>query len=139
MQMTSSNFRAGAAIPVKFTCEGEDFSPELSWSGAPAETESFVLTMGDPDAPKAGGFTHWVVWNIPSIVCHIKQSLPKQPLVPGVGLQGRNNSGEIGYMGPCPPSGRHRYFLRLLLWMRSLRYCRARPTARFALRWRNTF
>src|ERR1051325_11236944 len=102
MQLTSSAFQAGEAIPVQFTCEGEDISPELSWRDAPAETESFVLTMRDPDAPKAGGFTHWVLYNIRRSVVRIGMGVPKQPVVSELGLQGRNDFGEIGYMGPCP-------------------------------------
>jgi Raf kinase inhibitor-like YbhB/YbcL family protein len=113
MQLTSSDFQAGGIIPTRFTCEGEDTSPELSWRDAPPETESFVLTMRDPDAPKAGGFTHWVVYNIPAGVGHIDQNVPKRPVVAGLGFQGKNDGGEVGYVGPCPPSGTHRYFVRL--------------------------
>jgi Raf kinase inhibitor-like YbhB/YbcL family protein len=113
MQLVSSAFQAGAAIPSLFTCDGEDISPELSWRDAPVKTEFFVLTMRDPDAPKVGGFTHWVVYNIPGSVGHIEQNVPKQATVPGLGLQGKNDSGKVGYMGPAPPSGTHRYFARL--------------------------
>jgi Raf kinase inhibitor-like YbhB/YbcL family protein len=113
MQLTSSAFQAGAAIPSKFTCEGKDVSPELSWRDAPAETKTFALILHDPDAPRAGGFTHWVLYNIPANTGHIGEGTPKQERVPDVGLQGKNDSGKIGYMGPCPPSGTHRYFARL--------------------------
>ncbi len=113
MQLTSSDFQTGGVIPVQFTCEGDDISPALSWQDAPPETESFVLTVRDPDAPKAGGFTHWVVYNIPATVSHVERNLRKQPIMPGLGLQGKNDAGEVGYTGPCPPSGRHRYFARL--------------------------
>jgi Raf kinase inhibitor-like YbhB/YbcL family protein len=111
--LTSSDFQPSGTIPVQFTCEGDDISPELSCRDAPPETESFVLTMRDPDAPKAGGFTHWVVYNIPASVRNIERNAPKQPVAAGLVLQGKNDGGEIGYMGPCPPSGRHRYFARL--------------------------
>jgi Raf kinase inhibitor-like YbhB/YbcL family protein len=113
MQLTSSAFQAGAPIPIQFTCQGEDISPELSWRDAPAQAESFVLTMRDPDAPKVGGFTHWVFYNIPPTVNHLQQNVARQPSIPGLGLQGKNDSGKTGYMGPCPPSGTHRYFLRV--------------------------
>lgn len=113
MQLVSSAYQAGAAIPVLFTCEGENISPELSWRDAPRKTESFVLTMRDPDAPKVGGFTHWVVYNIPRSVGHIEQNVPKEATVPGLGLQGKNDGSKVGYMGPCPPTGTHRYFARL--------------------------
>lgn len=113
MRLTSPAFRAGGAIPSKFTCEGKDASPEFSWRDAPAETKTFALILHDPDAPRAGGFTHWVVYNIPAKAGHIVEGTPKQGRVPGVGLQGTNDSGKIGYMGPCPPRGTHRYFARL--------------------------
>lgn len=113
MQLVSSAYQAGAAIPALFTCEGDNISPELSWRDVPPQTESFVLTMRDPDAPKVGGFTHWVVYNIPGGVGHIEQNVPNDATVPGLGLQGKNDGGKVGYMGPCPPSGTHRYFARL--------------------------
>jgi Raf kinase inhibitor-like YbhB/YbcL family protein len=113
MQLVSSAYQAGAAIPTQFTCEGDNISPELSWRDVPPQTESFVLTMRDPDAPKVGGFTHWVVYNIPGGVGHIEQNVPNDATVPGLGLQGKNDGGKVGYMGPCPPSGTHRYFARL--------------------------
>ena len=113
MQLLSSAFQAGAAIPALFTSEGEDISPELSWRDAPAKTESFVLAMRDPDAPKVGGFTHWVVYNIPGTLGHVEQNVPNKATVPGLGLQGKNDFGSLGYKGPSPPSGTHRYFIRL--------------------------
>ena len=113
MQLTSSAFQAGERIPIQFTCDGEDISPELSWRNAPVQSDSFVLTMRDPDAPKVGGFTHWVLYNIPASVDHLQQNVAKRPSIPGLGLQGKNDSGKLGYMGPCPPSGTHRYFLRI--------------------------
>ena len=113
MKLTSSDFQAGGVNPIQFTCEGDDISPELSWRDAPSETETFVLTLRDPDARKPGGFTHWVVYNIPASVGHIKRNVAKQLVISGLGLQGKNDSGEVGYMGPCPPSGRHRYFAQL--------------------------
>jgi len=120
MQLVSSAFQAGAAIPVLFTSEGQDISPELSWRDAPAKTESFVLTMRDPDAPKVGGFTHWVVYDVPGSVGHIEQDVPKHATVPGLGLQGKNDGGNVGYKGPSPPSGMHRYFIRLFALDREL-------------------
>jgi Raf kinase inhibitor-like YbhB/YbcL family protein len=113
MQLTSSDFKPGGSIPIRFTCEGDDISPEFSWSDAPSETESFVLSVRDPDAPKAGGFTHWLLYNIPPNLKQINRNVPKHPTIPGIGLQGKNDGGEVGYMGPCPPSGTHRYFARL--------------------------
>jgi Raf kinase inhibitor-like YbhB/YbcL family protein len=113
MQLNSSAYQHGEAIPSKFTCEGKDVSPEFSWRDAPAETRSFALVLHDPDAPRPGGFTHWVVYNIPANAGHIGEAAPKQGRVPDLGLQGKNDSGKIGYMGPCPPRGTHRYLATL--------------------------
>jgi Raf kinase inhibitor-like YbhB/YbcL family protein len=113
MQLTSAAFQQGAEIPSVFTSDGEDVSPELSWKDAPAATKSFVLIMHDPDAPREGGFTHWVVYNIPAETGHIEQNTPLRDQIPGLGMQGKNDAGRVGYMGPAPPSGTHRYFLRL--------------------------
>ena len=113
MKLTSPVFSHGDPIPKQFTCEGQDISPALSWTDAPKETKSFVLILHDPDAPRANGFTHWVVYNIPPDVSRIEENVPRNPSVQNLGLQGRNDSGKVGYMGPCPPSGVHRYFARL--------------------------
>jgi len=113
MQLNSSAYQNGQAIPSKFTCEGKDVSPEFSWIDAPAETKTFALVLHDPDAPRAGGFTHWLVYNIPANTGHVGEAAPKQGRVPDLGLQGKNDSGKIGYMGPCPPRGTHRYIARL--------------------------
>jgi hypothetical protein len=113
MQLNSSAFQHGASIPREFTCDGANTSPELSWRDAPAQAQSFALIMHDPDAPRAGGFTHWVLYNIPANVAALEPNMPTHERVPGIGVQGKNGSGKIGYMGPCPPSGRHRYFVRL--------------------------
>ena len=112
-QLKSTAFLADGDIPSRFTCEGNGISPELSWSGAPQGTKSFALIVHDPDAPRSGGWTHWVVFNIPANVSHIAENAPKSGQLPGGGVQGRNDSGKQGYMGPCPPSGTHRYYFRL--------------------------
>lgn len=114
MQLTSSAFRQDGAIPQQFTCEGQNTSPQFSWSEAPKETKSFVFLIHDPDAPRKDGFAHWVLYNIPATLGTIEQNVPRQgAVVEGLGLQGKNDSGKIGYTGPCPPSGTHRYFARL--------------------------
>lgn len=113
MQLTSSDFRPGEAIPSRFTCEGDNISPEFSWKEVPPEAKSFALIMHDPDAPRAGGFTHWVLFNIPGDKGSLDPDVPKREQVPGTGMQGRNDRGEVGYTGPCPPLGRHRYYVRL--------------------------
>ena len=113
MQITSSAFQAGGSIPTRHTCEGDDISPEFSWTGIPAEAKSLVLIVHDPDAPKANGFTHWVLYNIPPEITRIEENVSKRGAVTAIGIQGKNDAGRIGYMGPCPPSGTHRYFARL--------------------------
>ncbi len=113
MKLTSPSFSHGEPIPKQFTCEGQDISPEFSWTDAPKETKSFVLILHDPDAPKRDGFVHWLAYNIPPSVNRIDENVPRNASIPGFGLQGRNDSGKVGYMGPCPPSGKHRYFARL--------------------------
>jgi len=113
MHLMSSDFGHGGPIPVRFTCEGDNVSPEFSWKESPAETKAFALIIHDPDAPRAGGFTHWVLYNIPADKGHLDPEVPKREQVPGTGVQGKNDGGEIGYMGPCPPSGTHRYYARL--------------------------
>ena len=113
MQLTSSAFQQGAEIPSYFTSDGDDVSPELSWEDAPKETKSFALIVHDPDAPRTGGFTHWVVYNISAETGHIEAKVPNNEQIAGVGIQGKNDGGKIGYVGPAPPSGVHRYFFRL--------------------------
>jgi Raf kinase inhibitor-like YbhB/YbcL family protein len=105
--LTSNAFDSGQEIPSRHSCEGDDVSPPLSWSGAPEGARSLALIVDDPDAP-GGTFTHWLAWAI-------------RPESAGIGegetapVEGRNDFGTIGYRGPCPPPGHgpHRYFFRL--------------------------
>jgi Raf kinase inhibitor-like YbhB/YbcL family protein len=113
MRLLSSAIREGEPIPRRFTCEGENISPEFYWEGAPRETKAFVLILHDPDAPRNDGFTHWLLYNIPPNITRISENLSKKSPAVDSGLQGKNDSGKLGYVGPCPPSGRHRYFARL--------------------------
>ena len=113
MHLTSSAFGQEQRIPTRYTCEGENISPELVWEDAPPETKTFALILHDPDAPRMNGFTHWMLYNIPSSVTRIPENVPEGPRISGLGLHGKNDGGKIGYLGPCPPFGSHRYFLRL--------------------------
>jgi len=106
--LSSPAFASGGDIPRQFTCDGDDIPPHLMWSGGPKDAASFVLVVEDPDAP-SGTFTHWVVFDIPAE----RSDLPSGTRSDAVGLSGRNSRGEIGYIGPCPPLGTHRYFFRL--------------------------
>lgn len=113
MQLLSLSFTAGGPIPVRYTCEGENLSPEFAWKDVPGGTQSFAFIVHDPDAPRAGGFSHWVLYNIPAETVHLQPGVPEDEEVPGTGTQGTNDNGEIGYTGPCPPSGMHHYYFRL--------------------------
>ena len=111
--ITSPSFSAGGAIPKKFTCDGPDVSPHLSWKGAPAGTQTFALVMDDPDAP-VGTWVHWVLYDLPANMTELPEGLEKQEQVASGALQGRNDFHKTGYGGPCPPAGKpHRYFFKL--------------------------
>ncbi len=106
LTVTSTAFTEGANIPRKYTCQGESVSPQVEWSGAPAETQSFALFLEDPDAP-SGTFYHWIAFDIPRSVTKIDEGAQQ------VGKSGKNSAGKTGYIGPCPPSGTHRYIFTI--------------------------
>jgi len=114
--LSSPAFAPGAEIPALFTCEGEDLSPALDWTGVPEEAKSLVLIVDDPDAPdpKAPRMTwvHWVLYNIPPKTPGLPQGVAAKGLPAGT-KQGTNDWKRTGYGGPCPPIGRHRYFHKL--------------------------
>jgi Raf kinase inhibitor-like YbhB/YbcL family protein len=110
-KIQSSAFKEGEKIPSKFTCDGENVSPHLSWSDFPNGTKTFALIVDDPDAP-GGIFVHWVVYNIPSNVTSLPEGTTFQNLPKGAN-QGTNHFGDNDYGGPCPPSGTHRYYFKL--------------------------
>jgi Raf kinase inhibitor-like YbhB/YbcL family protein len=103
LTVTSSSFRAGGAMPARFTCDGTDVSPQLAWSGVPAGTASLALLVDDPDA---GAIVHWIAYSIAPATTRLAE---------GAGAadsqlaQGTNDFGRVGYGGPCPPSGTHHY------------------------------
>ena len=112
MQLESSAFTSGQAIPQKHTCDAQDRSPALNWSDAPQGTKSFALIADDPDAP-AGTWVHWVIFNLPAQTHGLPEGVPSTDSGAG-GTQGRNDFGKPGYGGPCPPPGKpHRYFFKL--------------------------
>src|SRR5258708_6275425 len=112
--LPSAAFRAGAGIPVKYTCDGVDVSPPLCWSGAPAGTRGFALIVDDPDAPP-GSWVHLVLYNLPAAVSQLPENIAKvESLDFDWARQGRNDFRRPGYGGPCPPPGpAHRYFFKL--------------------------
>ena len=111
--ISSSSFPNGGDIPKKFTCDGADVSPEISWTQPPAGTQSFALIAHDPDAP-SGTWTHWVLFDLPATTSTLAEGVNKIDELPGGERQGRNDFRKIGYNGPCPPPGKpHRYFFKL--------------------------
>lgn len=107
--LSSDRLEAGEAIPTRFTCDGENVSPRLSWSGAPDGTIVFALIMDDPDAP-SGVFTHWVLFNLPANVHSLPEGVPNVERLDSAAVQGRNDARGMGYSGPCPPSGRPHHY-----------------------------
>jgi len=103
--ISSTSFTENGMIPIKYTCEGENISPALHFQNLPKEAVSLAIVVHDPDAPKAGGFIHWVAWNINPVL-----DIPEN--YKG-GEQGMNDARESGYMGPCPPSGTHHYHFKV--------------------------
>jgi Raf kinase inhibitor-like YbhB/YbcL family protein len=103
-------------IPARYTCDGEDISPPLEWSGIPAAAQSLVLIVDDPDAPDPAApkmtWVHWVLYNIPVSVQELEENITSASLPAGT-REGINDWGRTGYGGPCPPIGKHRYFFKL--------------------------
>jgi len=113
MKLTSNAFSHSSQIPQRFTCEGDNVSPALTWTDAPKETKSFALIVHDPDAQKKNGFVHWIAYNIPADTNEIPEGRAATGSMQSMFMEGMNDSGKTGYTGPCPPSGSHRYFFRL--------------------------
>jgi Raf kinase inhibitor-like YbhB/YbcL family protein len=113
INITSSAFSAEGTIPKKYTCDGQDASPPLTWSGAPGSAQSLALIADDPDAP-VGTWVHWVLYDLPANTKELAENVPKQEQLPNGARQGRNDFRKIGYGGPCPPAGKpHRYYFKL--------------------------
>lgn len=116
LTLTSMAFSEQEVIPKKYTCEGEDISPQLEWTGVPEEAESLVLIVDDPDAPDPEApqmvYVHWVLYNLPPNSVGLREGITPEDLPEGT-LQGKNDWNRTGYGGPCPPIGRHRYFFKL--------------------------
>jgi len=112
IEVTSSAFEHGGKIPSKYTCDGVDISPPLKWDSAPEETKSIAVICDDPDAPM-GTWVHWVIYNIPHVVTELPENIHQERLLRNKSKQGINDFRRIGYGGPCPPRGSHRYFFKV--------------------------
>ena len=114
LTLTSRSFAANGEIPSRYTCDGEDISPDLQWSGLPDGTRSLVLIVDDPDAPDPAApkmtWVHWVLYNLPTESTGLEEAVHELPSGTGNGI---NDWNRTGYGGPCPPVGRHRYFHKL--------------------------
>jgi len=117
IKVTVKAFAEGERISIKYTCEGSDISPEINIDHVPDNAKSLILIVYDPDAP-IGWFTHWILYNIPPHATSIPEAAGKKgkATLPGLGIQGTNDFGIIGYGGPCPPRGHgvHRYVFMVL-------------------------
>jgi len=113
MSVTSSAFPAESLIPQKYSCEGGNVSPPLSWTGVPTGTKSFALICDDPDAP-GGTFVHWVLFNLPASATALAEKTATTATLPNGARQGMNSFDKVGYGGPCPPEGKpHHYFFKV--------------------------
>ncbi len=112
MKISSAAFENGEMIPIKYTCDGENISPPLRWEDIPSGTVSLTIICEDPDAPSKI-WTHWLIFNIPPSLENLEEGIDTVHLLENGALQGLNDSGAIGYRGPCPPGGMHRYYFRL--------------------------
>jgi len=113
LTISSPSFSNGGNIPQKFTCDGADVSPQLSWSEPPAGTKTLALLVDDPDAP-VGNWNHWTMWNVPTTTRSFAEGLRKEAELSDGSRQGQNDFRQTGYNGPCPPRGKpHRYYFKL--------------------------
>jgi Raf kinase inhibitor-like YbhB/YbcL family protein len=112
IKVTSSAFTEGGLIPPKYTCDGSNVSPPLQWEGVPEGTKSIALISDDPDAPM-GTWVHWVLFNLPADCTGLEENIPPDKTLPNGASQGTTDFKRIGYGGPCPPSGTHRYFFKI--------------------------
>ncbi len=106
LSVTSPAVAQGGQVPTAFTCDGADRSPPLEISAVPADAAGLAIVVDDPDAP-GGTFTHWLLWNLPPDRTSVPEDVPAEPIVESLGgaRQGENDFGDIGYRGPCPPTG----------------------------------
>ncbi|MCX8108254.1 MAG: YbhB/YbcL family Raf kinase inhibitor-like protein [Verrucomicrobiae bacterium] len=112
IKVTSTAFTEGGMIPKQYTCDGKDVSPPLAWEGVPVGAKTIAVICDDPDAP-VGTWVHWVLFNLPATVKELPENVPTTKNLPNGAKQGVNDFGRIGYGGPCPPGGTHRYYFKI--------------------------
>ncbi len=112
IKVVSVAFKEGQPIPRQYTCDGVNISPPLEWSGVPKTARTIAIIADDPDAP-SGTWVHWVLYNLPAENIGFVENLPATENLKAGGFQGKNDFGKIGYGGPCPPSGSHRYVFKV--------------------------
>jgi hypothetical protein len=112
IKITSSAFTEGSMIPKRYTCDAEDVSPNLAWTGVSDGTKSLALICDDPDAPM-GTWVHWVLFNLPPDINELHTEIPPEKTLKNGAKHGKNDFRKFGYGGPCPPGGIHRYFFKL--------------------------
>lgn len=112
MKITSQAFEDGGMIPEKYTCDDINVSPPLAWGPGPEGTQTYALICDDPDAPM-GTWVHWVLFNLPANIDELPEGVPPERDLESGAKQGMNDFRKIGYGGPCPPGGTHRYFFKL--------------------------
>ncbi len=112
MKLTSTAFEEGGMMPSRHTCDNLNVSPPLKWSPGPEGTKFYAIICDDPDAP-AWTWVHWIIFNIPAEKTRLEENIPKESVLPDGSRQGKNDFGRIGYGGPCPPVGMHRYFFKI--------------------------
>lgn len=112
LNLNSTAFEEGGMIPAQYTCDGQNISPPLAWSGVPEGTKTLALICDDPDAPR-GTWVHWVAFQIPAAEKGLPENIPARETLDNGARQGKNDFKNTGYGGPCPPNGTHRYFFKL--------------------------
>jgi len=112
IKLRSTAFEEGGMIPEQYTCDSKDISPPLAWESVPDSTKSIALICDDPDAPM-GTWVHWVLFNLPANIKELTENIPPQEILANGAKQGTNDFRNIGYGGPCPPGGTHRYYFKI--------------------------
>lgn len=112
IEVTSTAFDQGDMIPDKYSCKGSNMSPPLAWKNVPTQAKTIAIIADDPDAPR-GTWVHWVLYNLPVNISELPEAQPQEKQLGNGASQGVNTSGKVGYEGPCPPSGTHRYYFKV--------------------------